>query len=134
MMKVAFATTDGVNVNEHFGRSGRFQVYEIMPKGYTRLEDRMFSEEGRDSDVESTRGMGPEHESAVSAKVERLSDCKLIYMQEIGGPSAARLSQKGIMPMKVKDVVTIEGNLQRLLAAVSQENPPIWLRRALGQK
>lgn len=133
-MKVAFATADGVNVDEHFGRSGRFQVYEITPAGYSRLEDRVFSEEGRDGDVQSTRGMGPEHENKVSAKVDRLADCKLIYMEEIGGPSAARLSQKGIMPMKVKDVVTIEGNLNRLLAAISQENPPIWLRRALDKK
>jgi len=28
-MKVAFATTDGINVDEHFGRAGLFAVYEL---------------------------------------------------------------------------------------------------------
>ena len=133
-MKVAFATTDGVNVNEHFGRAGKFAVYEITQSGYSRIDDVVFSEGGPDAAVEATRGMGAEHESRVNAKVDRLADCKLIYMQEIGGPSAARLSQKGIMPMKVKEIVTIEGNLERLFQTITQGNTPLWLRRALDKK
>ncbi len=128
-MKIAFATTDGVNVNEHFGRAGMFAVYEVTAEGFTFIEDRKFAE-GRDAEIERTREMGPEHEALVQAKVDRLSDCKLIYMQQIGGPSAARLSRSGIMPMKVKDEVSIEGNLNRLLETI-KGSPPVWLRRAL---
>jgi nitrogen fixation protein NifX len=131
-MKVAFATTDGVAVDEHFGRAARFAVYEVTAGGYSYLEDRRFGTGVRDHDVESTRGMGAEHDHAVAGKVERLADCRLIYIEEIGGPSAARLSQKGIMPLKVKDLTSIEGNLARLLETVAG-NPPIWLRRALGE-
>jgi nitrogen fixation protein NifX len=129
-MKVAFATTDAVNVDEHFGRAGMFCVYEVTPEGYEFLEKRVFAE-GRDEEVERSRESASEHESIVEAKVERLGDCRLIFMERIGGPSAARLSRRGIMPMKVGDERTIEGNLRRLLETIVN-NPPIWLRKAMG--
>ena len=138
-MRVAFATTDGVNVNEHFGRAGKFSIYEVTKEGYEFIEDRRFTEdgaEGRDAGVESTRGDGAEHaehEKLVEAKVDKLSDCRLIYMEQIGGPSAARLSRKGIMPMKVKETVSIKDNLDRLLETI-RGNPPIWLKRAIEGK
>lgn len=127
-MKVAFATTDAVNVDEHFGRAGMFSVYEVTQEGYEFLEKRVFAE-GRDTAVEASRDNAPQHEGLVEAKVERLKDCRLIFIQEIGGPSAARLSRYGIMPMKVKDVTSIEGNLKRLLETL-RDNPPLWLRKA----
>jgi nitrogen fixation protein NifX len=130
-MKVAFATTDGRTVNEHFGRAGQFAVYEVTREGYSFLETRKFAE-GRDTAIKESREMGPEHESRVEAKVGRLEDCRLIYMEQIGGPSAARLSRKGIMPLKVQDILTIEDNLERLMETI-RGNPPLWLRKALEQ-
>jgi nitrogen fixation protein NifX len=66
----------------------------------------------------------------VQAKVDRLADCKLVYLTEIGGPSAARLVKKGIMPMKVKEIVSIEDALKQLSATISKSPPP-WLRKAM---
>jgi nitrogen fixation protein NifX len=83
-----------------------------------------------DKSVIDTKDLGPLHDSAVQAKVERLADCKLIYLTEIGGPSAARLVKKGIMPMKVKEVVSIESALDQLKNAIRQSPPP-WLRKAM---
>lgn len=130
-MKVAFATTDGRNVDEHFGRAGQFAIYEVTRDGYSFVETRKFAE-GRDTAIEESRDRGPEHESRVEAKVERLGDCRLVYMEQIGGPSAARLSRRGIMPLKVKDAVDIEENLERLMDTV-RGNPPLWLQKALEQ-
>lgn len=132
-MRVAFATTNGVVVDEHFGRSGMFAIYEIGRDGHKLVEERRFSPEGRDAHVESTRGLGAEHDSAVQSKVDRLADCRIIFVQEIGGPSAARLTQKGIMPLKVKDVLTIEANLEKL-GSTMRGNPPLWLRKSLDQE
>src|SRR3972149_4293696 len=101
-MKVAFATTDGITVDEHFGRAGKFAVYGIDKDGYSMSGLREFAE-GRDEAVEGTKGMGPLHEGRVQSKVEALSDCRIIYLNEIGGPSAARLSGRGIMPVKVRE-------------------------------
>ncbi|MFA5354289.1 MAG: nitrogen fixation protein NifX [Thermodesulfovibrionales bacterium] len=129
-MKVAFATTDGVNVDEHFGRAGKFVIYELSAEGYRFLETREFAE-GRDRSIEETRGMGEIHDDRVQGKVERLSDCTIVYLTEIGGPSAARLVKKGMMPIKVKGVVSIDESINKLLDTI-KTSPPPWLRKALN--
>jgi len=129
-MKVAFATTDGINVDEHFGRAGMFAVYELTPDRYSFVEVRKFSE-GQDSAIVETRGLGDVHDERVQSKVEKLADCKIIYLTEIGGPSAARLVKKGIMPVKVKEPVTIEDSMRKLLDTV-KGTPPPWLKKALN--
>lgn len=129
-MKVAFATTDGINVDEHFGRAGEFAVYELTDKDYRFVEIRKFAE-GRDTEIESTRDMGQIHESKVENKVDRLADCNIIYLTEIGGPSAARLVKRGIMPIKVKEIVSIKESLDKLLVT-AQTSPPPWFKKALN--
>ena len=128
-MKVAFATTDEKNVNEHFGRAGSFAIYEMIEGGFRFIEIRKFAE-GMDRTVMDSRDTGPLHDSAVQNKVDRLADCKLIYLTEIGGPSAARLVKKGIMPMKIKEPVAIEKALQQLAETI-KESPPPWLKKAM---
>jgi nitrogen fixation protein NifX len=131
-MKVAFATTDGISVNEHFGRAGMFAIYELNNSGYSFLETRRFSE-GRDSAIEETKGMGRVHDERVENKVERISDCKIIYLTEIGGPSAARLVRKGIMPVKVKEPVSIEESMLKLSETI-RNSPPPWLKKAIDSE
>jgi nitrogen fixation protein NifX len=130
-MKVAFATTDGKNVDEHFGRCGTFAIYDLTDDGHHFLEMRKFAE-GLDKEVMDTKDRGPLHDSAVQNKIERLADCKLIYLTEIGGPSAARLVKKGIMPMKVKEIISIESALGQLEETIKKSAPP-WLRKAMRQ-
>jgi nitrogen fixation protein NifX len=129
-MKIAFATTDGKQVDEHFGRAGMFAVYEISALGSRFLEFRKFAD-GIDHAVVDTKNSGAAHEIAVEGKVERLSDCKLIYLTDIGGPSAARLVKKGIMPMKVKETLPIESALRQLAETIAKSPPP-WLRKAMN--
>ncbi len=130
-MKIAFATTDGRMVDEHFGRAGMFSIYEMTGQGSWFLETRKFAD-GVDQAIVSTRSKGQEHEDAVQDKVERLADCKLIYLSEIGGPSAARLVKKGVMPMKVKEKISIEDAIDQLLNIIKQSPPP-WLKKALNK-
>lgn len=130
-MKVAFATTDGKQVDEHFGRAGMFAIYDITESGYKFIAIRKFAD-GMDMAVVDTKDMGSLHDDAVQKKVDRLSDCKLIYLTEIGGPSAARLVKKGIMPMKMKEVVPIESALGQLLETL-KKSPPPWLKKALNK-
>jgi nitrogen fixation protein NifX len=129
MMKVAFATIEGNSVDEHFGRAGMFAIYEITEAGYQFVEMRKFAE-GMDKAVVDTKDMGPLHDSAIQGKVDRLADCKLIYLTEIGGPSAARLVKKGIMPMKVKEPIPIESALNQLQEMI-RKSPSPWIRKAM---
>ncbi len=59
-MKVAFATTDGINVDEHFGRAGLFAVYELNEKEYRFIELRKFSDDaGRGKRRNKRHGANP---------------------------------------------------------------------------
>ncbi len=129
-MKVAFATTDGTHVDEHFGRAGMFAVYDVTTEGSRLVEMRKFSE-GSHAAVTSTKDQGQVHDDAVQSKVDRLADCRIICLTEIGGPSAARLVKKGIMPLKVKEPALIADELAKLLETVKR-NPPTWLRKAMN--
>jgi nitrogen fixation protein NifX len=129
-MKVAFATTDGMHVDEHFGRAGKFSLYEFGRDGYEWIGLRVFAE-GRDVAVESTKGLGAAHDLAVEDKVEKLSDCRIIYLTAIGGPSAARLARKGIMPVKAAEGALIKELVEGLMATI-RTSPPPWLRKLVG--
>ena len=131
-MKVAFATTDGRLVDEHFGRAGCFAILDFTAAGYTRLPDLVFAE-GRDTVVEGSRGMGDVHDNAIERKVERLRDCRLVYLTAIGGPSAARMARLGIMPVKVAEQTVIAEAAERLMEQIRTAPPP-WLRLALNPK
>jgi nitrogen fixation protein NifX len=128
-MKVAFATTDGINIDEHFGRAGSFAIYGLSRTGYHFSELRKFAD-GIDQAVVDTREQGALHDETVQSKVDRLADCKIIFMTEIGGPSAARLVKKGIMPMKVKTNVSIEDSIRQLHETI-MKSPPPWLMKAV---
>lgn len=128
-MKIAFATTDGKTVDEHFGRAGMFAIYEITESGHHFVESRKFAE-GMDRSVVDTRDKEQLHDNAVQNKVDRLADCKIVYLTEIGGPSAARLVKKGMMPMKVKEPIAIESALTQLEETI-RKSPPPWLKKAM---
>ncbi len=131
-MKVAFATTDGVNIDEHFGRAGAFAIYDLNRDGYAFRELRKFAA-SRDRAVEETKGMGRTHDDLVEKKVNKLADCKIVYLTEIGGPSASRLIRKGIMPIKVKEVVSIEESLVKLFDTI-KTSPPPWLKKIVDSR
>jgi nitrogen fixation protein NifX len=128
-MKVAFATTDGCLIDEHFGRAGRFAILDFTTAGYTLLSDLVFAD-GRDTAVEGTRGQGEAHDNAIERKVEQLRDCRLVYLTAIGGPSAARMARLGIMPVKVPERTVILEAAERLMEQIRTAPPP-WLRLAL---
>jgi nitrogen fixation protein NifX len=131
-MKVAFATTNGKAIDEHFGRAGTFAVYEISESGFHFVAMRKFAD-GVDQAIVDTKDQGQLHDDRVQAKVDKLADCKLIYLTEIGGPSAARLVKKGIMPMKVKEGVSIESALNEL-GETLRKSPSPWLRKAMKKE
>jgi nitrogen fixation protein NifX len=131
-MKVAFATTDGISINEHFGRAGMFAVYEVTPEGSKFIENRIFAD-GRDKEVEDSKGVAVMHDSVMEKKVERLADCKIISFTNIGSPSAARLVRRGVMPLKVKEPTAIEDSLKQLVET-SSSSPSPWLKRAMKEE
>lgn len=132
-MRVAFATTAGSVVDEHFGRAGRFAVWEIGPDEASFVELRQVADGDLDVDVVSTRGLGSLHEDAVATKIEKLSDVRIVYFTEIGGPSAAKLVRSGVMPLRAEPSTNIEELVEKL-GETMRTNPAPWMRRALGEQ
>jgi nitrogen fixation protein NifX len=130
-MRVAFASTRGTTVDEHFGRAGAFAIYDVTPEGATFLELRRVSDSDLDTEVVVTRGMGDLHDAAVAGKIEKLADAKIVYFTEIGGPSAAKLVRRGVMPLKVEALTPI-GQLTDQLVERIRTNPAPWMRKALA--
>jgi len=117
-MKVAFASTDKVHIDEHFGRAEEFYIWNIGPEeaefsGVIQVTD----EEGDAADRIEARGAA-------------LDECALVYVGEIGGPAAARLVAKKIHPLKSKTKEPITEVVEKL-QEVLKGTPPPWLRKAM---
>lgn len=132
-MKVAFASTRGTTIDEHFGRAGAFAVWDVTPEGGTFVELRSVADGDLDLEVVGTRGMGVEHDQAVSSKIAKLADVRIVYFTEIGGPSAAKLVRGGIMPLKAEQGTSIEATVEAL-ATTMANNPAPWMRKALANE
>ncbi|PLX91273.1 MAG: nitrogen fixation protein NifX [Desulfuromonas sp.] len=117
-MKVAFASTDKVHVNEHFGRAEQFYIWNVGP------------EESEFSGVVQVSTKGDDEADRIEARCSGLADCALVYVAQIGGPAAARLVQKKIHPLKSKTEEPISEVIKKL-QEVLQGTPPPWLRKAL---
>lgn len=123
-MKIAFATSDLVHINAHFGWAKQMAVYDVSNEGYEFLEtiefDGNLKEDG--------------NEDKLVPKVEALSDCTIVYVAAIGGSAAARLIRKRVTPVKSRteedEITEVLDNLVKTLKG----NPPPWLRKALQQK
>jgi nitrogen fixation protein NifX len=117
-MKVAFATTDKIHIDEHFGRAANFQIWEIGP------------EEAAFSGILQVQVSGDDEEDRIEARGAALADCALVYVAQIGGPAAARLIAKKIHPIKSKECEPITVVVEKL-QEVLRNNPPPWLKKAM---
>jgi nitrogen fixation protein NifX len=132
-MRVAFATTRGTTIDEHFGRAALFAVWDITAQGASLRELREVADGDYDLEVVVTRGAGAVHDSAVERKIGKLDDCRIVYFTEIGGPAAAKLVQHGIMPLKAESGSPI-ATAASALAERARTNPPPWMRKTLAEE
>ncbi len=116
-MKVAFASTDKIHIDEHFGKAAEFYVWNIGPEIAEFSGVIQVTEEGDAADRIEARGAA-------------LEECAMVYVGEIGGPAAARLVQKRVHPLKSKTHEPIADAVAKL-QEVMQGNPPPWMRKAM---
>lgn len=118
-LKVAFSTSDGLVIDQHFGRCSHFHVWEVGP------EEAAFVE--RVSAVTTS----DDEEDRTTARATALAGCAIVYTQQIGGPAAAKLVARRIHPLKTGGDLPVADAVARL-QQVLRGSPPPWLRRALG--
>jgi nitrogen fixation protein NifX len=119
-MKVAFTSSDGRTIDEHFGMAAAFRIWEIGPDRAEQV--------GSVSAITTSE----DEEDRISARASAIEGCAILYTVKIGGPAAAKLVARRIHPMKTGAVVPIEGVVAKL-QEVLRGRPPPWLRKAMGQ-
>ena len=102
-MKIAVASSDGVDVSGHFGRSASFIVYEIQDNKITNREIRP-NQQTAFAKGQCLEGIPHSHDQAHSHAdvVEVLKDCQAILCQGMGWRAAEELTANGIQPLIVE--------------------------------
>jgi len=117
-MKVAFTSSNGEMIDQHFGQCTSFHVWEIGPDEAVQLPS--ISAITSDED----------EEDRIAARAAAIAGCAIVYTMQIGGPAAAKLVARKIHPMKTNAEVPVAEIVSKL-QEVLQGNPPPWLKKAM---
>jgi nitrogen fixation protein NifX len=119
-MKVAFATDDLKNINQHFGSAERFAIYRIAAGGSSLLEVAEFGRLDQDG-----------NENKLVDKFAVLADCIAVYSLAVGPSAVRQLMALGIQPLKLQygtPIGTVLGELQQQLKQGPDGWPGRWMR------
>ena len=119
MLKIAFATSNRVTVDQHFGAAAGFAIYAIDGE-HARLV------EATEYPLESMDG----NEDKLDAKIKVLEGCVAIYSQAVGASAVAKLKTANIQPVKVSAGAEISELLEALQAEL-RSGPSAWLAQAI---
>jgi len=86
--RIAIASDDGEYVNQHFGKTDSFLIYEISDEGVVFVEDR-----------EIKANSSSEKKEILLA--EQLRDCKAVFVTKIGMTASRYLYQQDIKSFQV---------------------------------
>lgn len=118
-VKVAFATSDLKQVDQHFGAAESFAIYAIDPEQASLIEVVQFGQLDRDG-----------NEDKLAAKIDALKGCIAIYCQAIGASAVNQLRPKGIQPVKVSAGTPLTQAICGLQTEM-RDGPSAWLARAI---
>ncbi len=119
-MRIAFTSSTGEMIDQHFGQCQNFHVWEVGPA------------EAHPVETVFVGGHGTDEEDRIAARAKALADCAIVYTMQIGGPAAAKLVALKIHPMKTNTEVSLTATVERL-QEVLRGNPPPWLRKAMNK-
>ena len=119
MLKVAFASTDRNTVNQHFGASEGFVIYDLDADRAQLTEVIEFPPESMDG-----------NENKLPAKVQSLNGCAAVYCLACGGSAVRQLLAAGVQPIRLDDEDAIEPILGELRNAIKNGGIP-WVEKAV---
>jgi nitrogen fixation protein NifX len=122
LLKVAFATSDGESVNQHFGSARGFHVYGISGSEASLLASKSFPKEKKDG-----------NEDKLKPKLAWLLGSDLVYCGSVGGSATKQLIALGAHPVVVKGGPEIEEVIEELQAELNGTLSPM-LERVIRQK
>lgn len=109
--KIAVASSDGKDINQHFGRAEQFFVYEVENNNFKFVELR------KATDFHSQH---EDHVTKLKNTIKGLSGCKVVLVTQIGDGASRILRSNGIEAFDVED--SIENALNKLIKYYSTIN------------
>jgi nitrogen fixation protein NifX len=118
-MRVAFTSSNGSVIDQHFGQCCRFWIWEVGP--------------AQAAPVGAVEALAAgDEDDRTTARAAAVAGCAIVFTRRIGGPAAAKLAARRVHPMKLQADVPIAEAVARL-QDVLRGTPPPWLRRLLVQ-
>jgi nitrogen fixation protein NifX len=117
-MKIAFTSSDGRTIDQHFGQASQFWIWEVGPEAASLIG------------AVGVLPSGTDEEDRISARAAAIAGCAVVFTQQIGGPAAAKLVSRRIHPMKTNAELPVAEAVEKL-QEVLRGRPPPWLRRLM---
>ncbi len=119
-MLVAFATSDGIHIDQHFGWSKSFELYRVHPESaeYVRTID---------SSEDAIEG---EHEK-LAYKIGTIKEADILYCSQIGPTASKMVLAEKIHPMRSGENDRIDDTIRKMQELLLS-NTPLWLLRLLN--
>lgn len=148
MLHVAFASTDDVHVNTHFGAAERFVIFDVSP-GYAEkvaigeFPSAVMKGENRNrklpvgtvyvpgEEMQAQPGeLDKPPEDKVVDKLELMKDCAAVFAASIGTSSIKRLMAIGVQPVIVDNNHDVVELLTEVSLALATEGLLSWVDKA----
>lgn len=119
---VAFASSDGDLVDQHFGSAQAFFVFSVGTEDARLITSKDFGYEKKDG-----------NEDKLKPKLAWLVGADIVYCGSVGGSASRQLITLGITPMKVSGGPDVEELIDAIQSQLNGE-PEFWLANILKKK
>ena len=123
-VKIAFASSDRRQVDQHFGAAESFAIYELSDADARLVEVAEFTD--RDTAMDG-------HEGKLAAKIDLLAGCAAVYCNAVGASAIKQLLARDVQPLKVDEGTLIEALLGELGQSLA-DNPPAWMVKQIRRQ
>ncbi len=123
-VKIAFASSDRRQVDQHFGAAESFAIYELSDDETRLVEVAEFTD--RDTAMDG-------HEGKLAGKIDLLAECAAVYCNAVGASAIKQLLARGIQPLKVEEGTLIDTLLDELNRSLAG-SPPAWMLKQLKRQ
>lgn len=118
-VRLAFASTDRSRVDQHFGATEAFAIFEVDANSSQLVEVAEFIDATQDG-----------NDNKLPAKIATLHGCAAVYCLAVGASAVKQLLAAGVQPVRVEE----DSPIDRLIADLQHElasGPGGWLAKAL---
>lgn len=128
--RIAIATSDGTNIDGHFGSTPSFKIYEVEGDDVRVVEDRQVAVTSKEQSETAAScgqqsgcggggcghghggGCGGDQSSDLLDRIEQLSDCRSVVCKKIGFQAQKTMERRAVSSFEVD--TTVEEALRKI--------------------